>query len=177
MNTQSILSHDLAIKRVITNCMDTLSINKVVVHTSNKQIIKNKKNAIPSQLSLSLITGQKPKSVYSKKAVAVFQLRKKQFLGWKLTLRKLLMQQFLQKLVLIGLPQQREFNGLYNYSIDNNGNCHLGYTQLLVFPELDFHFNILSNLTGINITIISNSKNKQETCLLLTGNQIPIKSK
>jgi len=112
MNTQSILSHDLAIKRVITNCMDTLSINKVVVHTSNKQIIKNKKNAIPSQLSLSLITGQKPKSVYSKKAVAVFQLRKKQFLGWKLTLRKLLMQQFLQKLVLIGLPQQREFNGL-----------------------------------------------------------------
>lgn len=177
MNIQYNLIHDLCLKKLVNNCMNTLTINKMILHITNKHIIKNKKNAIPSQLSLAVITGQKTKSVYSKNAIAVFQLRKNQFFGWKVSLRKLAMKRFMQKLLLVALPQKKGFLALNNSSLDNYGNCHLGYKQLLVFPELEFHFNVLNNISGINVTIVSNSKNKEDMYLLLTGNKLPIKSK
>jgi large subunit ribosomal protein L5 len=172
---QDLLSQDLALKRVISNCMQLTTINKVVLHTSTKQIIKNKKNAIPSQLALSLLAGQKPKSIYAKKSVAVFQLRKGQFLGWKITLRNLRMYQFLQKLVILALPQQRGFGGFQSSISGKNGNFHLGYNRLPAFPELESHFNILDNISGMDINIVTSTSDQKEANMLLSALLIPIK--
>lgn len=164
------INHDFILKKLVCNCMDKSKINKIIIHSSNSEFVKAKKNSILNQFSLFLVSCQKPQSIYSKNAHAAFMLRKNQFLGWKITLRHVKMYQFFEKLKLVSFSEQKEFDGLQFF----DSNCQFGFNSLIRYPELESNFIRFNKLTGINISLVTNATKNQEISLLLTAKQMPV---
>jgi large subunit ribosomal protein L5 len=120
---------------------------------------------------IRLITGQQPFITKAKKSIAAFKIRKNMIIGLKVTLRREKMYAFLEKLIKLILPRLRDFRGLKKEAFDNQGNYNLGITDYSIFPELDFEK--IQNKQGFNINIIINSKNKNESYILLKELGIP----
>ena len=121
---------------------------------------------------LSKITGQKPVVTKFKKSVANFKTRKGSNAGLKVTLRKNKMYEFLDRLVNIALPRIKDFRGLSAKGIDNSFNYSFGIKEHIVFPEVNF--DKVDKIRGLDITIVTTSKNKQGTFELLKELNFPL---
>ena len=137
---------------------------KLVLNTTSKLVIRDKKLLIPPLAALELISGQKPKRTYSKKSIANFQLRQKQCIGCKITLRGKKMYNFLEKCRTTVLPSIRDFPG-FKYRVRNcqaRRNLNFGIDNLLIFPELVNHFEFFDHIhiKGMNISIVTSSNIK-----------------
>src|SRR6185503_17954866 len=86
---------------------------------------------------LSLITGRKAAISKSRHSVANFKLREGQPIGCKVTLRREVMYEFLDRLVAAALPRIRDFRGISVRSFDGRGNFSLGIAEQTVFPEIE----------------------------------------
>lgn len=121
----------------------------------------------------SLVVGRKPKTNPAKKSIAGFKMRQGQVVGISATLRRKMMYDFLEKMIRIVFPRVRDFRGVDLKNIDRNGNLSIGFRDHLVFPEVapenskaDF---------GIEITIVTNAKNRDEAIALYRALGIPLK--
>ena len=121
------------------------------------------------------ITGQKPVVTKFKKSVANFKTRKGSNAGLKVTLRKNKMYEFIDRLVNIALPRIKDFRGLSIKGIDNSNNFSFGIKEHIVFPEVNF--DKVDKIRGLDITIVTSSKNKQGTLELLKELNFPINEK
>ena len=133
---------------------------------TNKKVIQN------CIEDMSLITGQKPIIIKSKKSVATFKLREGMSVGCKVTLRRDRMYEFLDRLINIALPQVRDFRGLSNKSFDGRGNFALGLKEQIVFPEIDY--DAVDEMRGMDIVIVTSAKTDDEAKALLKGFNMPI---
>ena len=121
---------------------------------------------------MAKITGQKPVTTKFKKSVANFKTRKGSNAGLKVTLRKNRMYEFLDRLVNIALPRIKDFRGLSSKSFDKNGNYTFGIKEHIIFPEVNF--DKVDKIRGLDITIVTSSKNKQGTFELLKQFNFPL---
>lgn len=169
-----IILQDMLLKQNYTTIFELPQVKKITLHTTSKQYLNDKKNIIPALLSLELITGQKPTLTYAKKAIATFKLRKNQVLGCKVTLRNQSLFEFLDRFVTIVLPRLRDFSGINRKSVDTSGNFSLGLDNILVFPELENHYEYFESLRGIDINISITAKNSQDIFLLCSAVQLPL---
>ena len=126
-----------------------------------------------AQKELSLITGQKPVVTRAKKAIAGFNLRKGDICGVFVTLRGERMYELLDRFITVALPRVRDFNGLSPSSNDGKGSYTIGVKEQGIFPEIDY--NSIYKVKGMNITIVTNAKNKEETLVLLKELGLPIR--
>ena len=78
---------------------------------------------------LKLISGQQPVKTLARKSVASFKLREGFPIGCKVTLRGERMYEFLDRLLGIAIPRERDFRGLDTKSFDGKGNYCLLYTS------------------------------------------------
>ena len=124
---------------------------------------------------LAKITGQKPVITKFKKSVANFKTRKGSNAGLKVTLRKDKMYEFLDRLVNIALPRIKDFRGLSTNGFDNNGNFTFGVKEHIIFPEVNF--DKVDKIRGLDITIVTSSKNKEGTLELLKEFNFPLNTK
>lgn len=122
---------------------------------------------------IRLITGQQPIITKSKKSIAGFKTREGMELGITVTLRNDFMYAFLEKLIHLVLPRIRDFRGLNPDSFDESGNYNLGLREQLVFPEIDY--NMIDQLRGYNISIVTTSKTADESRFLLQEFGFPFK--
>ena len=83
------------------------------------------------------------------------------------------MRHFLDKLIHIALPQTRDFRGLNATAIDEMGNITLGIKEHSIFPETSDEE--LSNVFGLEITIVTSAKTKEEAEALLRHIGLPLK--
>jgi large subunit ribosomal protein L5 len=111
------------------------------------------------------ISGQQPVLTKAKNSVAAFKIRKGMPVGLFVTLRREKMYAFLEKLIKLVLPRIRDFRGLSISNFDNYGNYNLGITEQLVFPEINY--DNVENVRGFTITIVINTKRREESILLL----------
>nr|YP_010478917.1 ribosomal protein L5 [Lietzensia polymorpha]UVI61222.1 ribosomal protein L5 [Lietzensia polymorpha] len=114
---------------------------------------------------IRLITGQQPIVTKAKNSIAGFKTREGMDLGVTVTLRNDFMYAFLEKLINLVLPRIRDFRGLSPDSFDEYGNYNLGIREQLVFPEIDY--NMIDQLRGYNISIVTTAKTPEEGRLLL----------
>lgn len=114
---------------------------------------------------IRLITGQQPIITKAKNSIAGFKTREGMDLGVTVTLRNDFMYAFLEKLINLVLPRIRDFRGLSPNSFDEHGNYNLGIREQLVFPEIDY--NMIDQLRGYNISIVTTAKTPEEGRLLL----------
>ena len=124
---------------------------------------------------LSKITGQKPVITKFKKSISNFKTRKGSNAGAKVTLRSYKMYEFIDRLINIALPRIKDFRGLSVKGIDNSNNYSFGIKEHIVFPEVNF--DKVDKIRGLDITIVTNSKNKQGTEELLKEFNFPLTNK
>ena len=86
-------------------------------------------------------------------------------LGLTITLRGKKMFSFLNRLIDLGLPRVRDFQGLDPKKFDKTGNYNFGIMDQLIFPEIDYE-NVDQTL-GLNISIVTSAKNPEQALKLL----------
>nr|QBB88983.1 50S ribosomal protein L5 [Micractinium sp. LBA 32] len=196
---KKIVTYDLILKQNCTSIMELPRLEKIVLNTSSKNYINDKKTLLVTLAALELISGQKPQLTYARKSVANFKIRQHQILGCKVVLRENLMYAFLDRLSRIVLPHIRDYTTKQNFTQENQKissrekhtkkstrfiACSFGLKNLMIFPELENHFELVENFRGMNFTFVfshfrekdsENFTNKFTNLrLLLSGFQIPI---
>ena len=157
------------------NIMQVPHLEKIVLSRGVGAAVSDKKLIDYAVDELTNITGQKAVSTISKKDVASFKLRKGMPIGAKVTLRGERMYEFLDRLVTAALPRVRDFQGIKATGFDGRGNYNLGVTEQIIFPEIDI--DKVSRITGMDITIVTNSGNDIECLELLKLFGMPFKKK
>lgn len=112
---------------------------------------------------LGLIAGQKAIFTKAKKSIAAFKTREGDIVGCKVTLRGDKMYYFLQKLVMIVMPRQRDFKGFYINNFDGNGSLSFGIKERVLFPEIKYNEAYETYVNrGLNITVVTTATTDSE---------------
>ena len=138
---------------------------KIVVNIGMGEAVQDIKFLESAQEELARITGQKPVVTRAKKAIANFKIRRNLPIGCKVTLRRTMMYEFLDRLVNIAVPRIRDFRGLNPDSFDTSGNYSFGLNEQGIFPEVDA--DKMMKAHGMDITIVIDAKTKNESFELL----------
>lgn len=107
---------------------------------------------------LWLISNQKPKYIQSKISVSNFKLRKDSIIGSCVTLRRVKMFNFLEKLCRIYLPRIKDFNGIM-ISKKCINTVSIGINDISVFIEIPS--NLIINGYGLTISINIKKRNNR----------------
>jgi large subunit ribosomal protein L5 len=164
----------LAKELELANAMAVPRLNKIVVNMGVGEATQNAKVLDPAVNELGQITGQKPVVTRAKKSIAAFKVREGQAIGAMVTLRGDRMYEFLDRLVNIVLPRVRDFKGVSTKSFDGRGNFTLGLHDQLIFPEISYEK--VSNLKGMNVTIVTTAANDNQARLLLKHLGMPFRT-
>src|SRR3989338_10367384 len=161
------------------NVMAVPAVKKVVINSSFGKNIAGKTSGEREKIQnlimqdLTLISGQKPKFVKSKKSIAGFKLREGLEIAAVVTLRKSKMWDFLERFIYLSLPRSRDFKGIDQKSIDKRGNLNMGFKEHVSFPEIFTEKE--KTIFGLEITIVTNAKSKEEGLELYKLLGFPIK--
>ena len=158
-----------------SNVMQIPRVEKVVINVGMGEAIAEVKRIDNAVRDLTEITGQKPVVTKAKRSVASFKLRQGMSIGVMVTLRGERMWDFLDKLVNVALPRQRDFQGISPDSFDGRGNYTLGIREQLVFPEVDY--DKIDKVRGMEITIVTTARNDEEGRRLLRMLGMPFRGK
>jgi len=136
-------------------------LTKAVINVGVGRISKEEKLLETIEHDLATITGQKPLPTFAKKSIASFKLREGSKIGYKITLRGKKMYDFIDRLISIALPRTRDFRGISDKSFDAKNTLNLGITEQSIFPEI--HYESLKDIFGLQVAIVTNSKQRPET--------------
>lgn len=147
------------------NVMQAPHLEKIVLNIGLGEALQNPKSLDAASNDLSAITGQKPAITRARKSIAAFKLRAGNPIGLKVTLRGERMYSFLDRLIGIALPRQRDFRGVPRSSFDGRGNYTLGLREQLAFLEVDY--DSVDKIRGLAVTIVTTARTDEESrCLL-----------
>lgn len=155
------------------NAMECPRLEKIVINTSLKEAVQDKKILEKVRQELTQITGQRPVLTLARKSISNFKLRAGQPIGCRVTLRRARMFEFMNRLVNIVLPRVRDFRGVSPKSFDPRGNYTLGLTEQTIFPEIDY--DKVTKVFGMNITFVTTAKRPEEGKALLQKLGMPFK--
>ena len=147
-------------------------IEKVVINMGLGADASDQKKIKSSMQDISAITGQYPIVTKFKKSISNFKSRKGASAGLKVTLRNNRMYEFIDRMVNIALPRIKDFKGLKDSSCDKFGNFSFGIKEHIIFPEINF--DKVDSIKGLDVTIVTTSKSKEDTILLLKEFNFPI---
>jgi large subunit ribosomal protein L5 len=147
------------------NPMEVPRLEKVVLNIGLGEAVQNPRAVDSAVRDLSLIAGQHPVVTRARKSIAQFRLRAGMPIGVMVTLRGDRMWHFLDKLMNIVLPRQRDFRGVSPRSFDGRGNYSIGLREQLVFPEIDY--DKIDRIRGLEVTIVTTARSDVEARRLL----------
>ncbi|MFH0979627.1 MAG: 50S ribosomal protein L5 [Candidatus Roizmanbacteria bacterium] len=140
----------------IANVMAVPKVIKIVVNVGAGEAITTKGVLEKIKEQIATITGQKPVITKARISVSAFKLRKGAPIGVKVTLRGKKMDSFLEKLVKVIIPRLRDFRGITEKSIDQHGNLNIGFSEQIIFPEIEF--DKIDKIRGLEVTVVTNAK-------------------
>ncbi len=153
------------------NAMQVPRLDKVVLNMGVGEAVGDSKKIDAASRDMTLIAGQKPIVIRARKSVAQFKLREGMAVGVKVTLRRAMMYEFLDRLITIALPRVRDFRGLSPNSFDGNGNYAMGLKEQIVFPEIDY--DAVDQMRGMDVIVVTTAETDEEARSLLRGFQFP----
>ncbi|MFM7621258.1 MAG: 50S ribosomal protein L5 [Alphaproteobacteria bacterium] len=164
---------DLNKKFSYKNPMAIPKLKMVSVNVGIKAVESDNKTLAYLLSQISNITGQKAVLTKSRKAISTFKLRKDLAIGCRVTLRGKKMYYFLDKLINIALPRIRDFRGLSVGGFNQSNHYSFGIKEHNIFLEVDL--DNIPKLFGLNITVATTAKTKEEALYLLKKINFPIK--
>ncbi|KAK2650213.1 hypothetical protein Ddye_017702 [Dipteronia dyeriana] len=156
-----------------TNIHQVPKVDKIVVNCGIGDAAQNAKGLDAAMNDLALITGQRPVKTRAKNSVATFKIREGQPLGIAVTLRGNMMYAFLDRLINLGLPRTRDFQGVNPNSFDGHGNFSVGVREQSVFPEI--RYDALGKPKGMDVCISTTANTDKEGQRLLALMGMPFR--
>ena len=157
----------------IKNIHEVPKLSKIVLNIGigdAKENANTLKNVINE---LSMISGQKPITAYSKKPISNFKTRKGDPVGVFVTLRNNMMYEFLDRFISSVTPRIRDFRGFRSKGFDGRGNYNFGITEQVVFPEINY--DKIDEIRGMNVTIVTTAKTYKNAYELFLSIGFPIR--
>ena len=149
----------------LNNVMAVPKLTKVVINMGVGEALTDKKHLESALNDLELIAGQKAVITKAGKSVASFKLREGWPVGCKVTLRGDKMYDFIERLVNIAIPRERDFRGLNPKSFDGQGNYSMGIKEQIIFPEINY--DNIDKIRGMDICINTSASNNEDAKALL----------
>lgn len=160
-------------KLQLKNVMQVPKLQKITLNVGLGRGVKEASFVDVVEQSLTRITGQKPVKTLAKKSISNFKIRQGMVIGMKVTLRGKKMYDFVNKLVHITLPRVRDFRGISPKTVDVQGNMSIGLKENIAFPEIKAED--ISHMHGLQITMTTSAKNKQQALALFEALGMPFK--
>ena len=157
-------------------CKSIMEIPRLTKKTINMGVgeaLTDKKHLESAVNDLELIAGQKAVITKASKSVASFKLREGWPVGCKVTLRGDRMYDFIERLVNIAIPRERDFRGLNPKSFDGQGNYSMGIKEQIIFPEINY--DNIDKIRGMDICINTSASNNEDAKALLEVLNFPFK--
>lgn len=170
----SVVVPDLKEKLGLSSIMSVPKVTKVTLNMGVGEAMNDKKLLEKAVEDLTLIAGQKPLVTKARKSVANFKLRDGMAIGCKVTLRGDRMYEFLQRLIGIAIPRERDFRGLEVKSFDGRGNFTMGVKEHIIFPEIDY--DKVDKIRGMDISITTSAQDDASGEALLRAMKFPFKN-
>ena len=158
-----------------SNRMEVPRLEKIVVNVGLGEMAHQKELIEPVRNEIAAITGQRPVIINSKKAISNFKIRQGVPVGFKVTLRRARMYEFMDRLINFVIPRIRDFRGVPSTSFDQIGNYTLGIKDQTIFPELELDKIPMTH--GMDISFVTTAKTKEEAMSLLEKFGMPFAKK
>jgi len=155
--------------------MQVPRLEKIVVNMGLGGAVQDSKLLGEAVKDLETIIGQKALIRKAKFSISNFKLREGMEIGAKVTLRRGMMYEFLDRLITIAMPRIRDFRGISDKSFDGRGNYTLGIKEHTIFPEINL--DKINRILGMDITFVTSSKTDKEAFELLKGFGVPFVKK
>ena len=157
----------------LPNVMAVPRVVKITLNMGVGEAVVDKKQLEAAVSDMEAIAGQRPIMTKARKSIAGFKIRDNMPIGCKVTLRKSRMYEFLDRLINIAIPRQRDFRGINPKSFDGRGNFAMGVEEQIVFPEIDY--DKIDKIRGLDIAIVTTAKNDEESRALLKAFNFPLR--
>jgi large subunit ribosomal protein L5 len=155
------------------NDMEIPRITKITLNMGVGEAIADRKVMEHAVEDMTKIAGQKPIVIKARKSVAGFKLREGWPVGCKVTLRRNMMYEFLDRLISVAIPRIRDFRGMNPRAFDGRGNYNMGVKEQIIFPEIDY--DKIDTLRGMDITFTTTAKTDEEGRALLAAFNFPFR--
>ncbi|MEO6562142.1 MAG: 50S ribosomal protein L5, partial [Nitrosospira sp.] len=136
--------------------MEVPRIRKITLNMGVGEAVADKKIMDNAVGDMQKIAGQKPVVTKAKKSIATFKVRDGYPVGCMVTLRRIRMYEFLDRLISVAIPRIRDFRGISGKAFDGRGNYNMGVKEQIIFPEIEY--DKIDALRGMNITITTTAK-------------------
>ncbi len=156
-----------------TSIMEVPKLDKIVLNVGMGEAHSDQKLLEATIDELTTITGQKAVKTVARLSISNFKIREGYDVGCRVTLRGERMYEFLDRLINVTLPRVRDFKGLPPKAFDTNGNYNFSVKEQIIFPEINF--DKVDQIHGLNITIVTSAKNKDEAKALLDEFKMPFR--
>ena len=158
-----------------TSVMQAPQFVKIVVNMGVGDATVDIKNMDAAVNELAQITGQRPSIRKAKKAISNFKLRAGLPIGCMVTLRGSRMFEFYDRLINVAIPRIRDFRGLSPRSFDGRGNYSAGFTEQIIFPEINIEK--VGKVRGMDVTIVTTARTDEEGRELLRLMNMPFRQR
>ena len=143
-----------------------------------KELVKKQNNAELASLLITSSEQTKLDEINKKYKIDTttipFKIRDGMPIGCKVTLRGDRMYEFLQRLISIAIPRERDFRGLEVKSFDGRGNYSMGIKEHIIFPEIDY--DKVDKIRGMDICISTTAGDDKSGEALLRALKFPFKT-
>ena len=157
----------------LKNIMAVPKLSKVVINMGVGEAANDKKHLDTAVADMAAIAGQRPVITKARKSVASFKIREGWPIGCKVTLRGNKMYEFMERLIDVAIPRERDFRGLNPKSFDGQGNYNFGIKEQIIFPEIKY--DTVASIRGMDVCINTSATNKEDAKALLEVLQFPFK--
>ena len=155
------------------NPLEVPAIDKIVLNMGVGDAVNDTKKVTLAAADLALIAGQRPVITRARNAISTFKVRENMPIGCKVTLRKVRMYEFLDRLITIALPRVRDFRGLNARSFDGRGNYAMGIKEHIVFPEINY--DKVDSILGLDVIVCTTARTDNEARALLRAFDFPFR--
>lgn len=156
-------------------CKSALAVprlKKIVLNMGVGEAIADKKHMQAALADLERISGQKAVVTKARKSIAGFKIREGYPVGCKVTLRRVRMYDFFDRLVSLALPRSRDFRGLSPRAFDGRGNYNFGVREQIIFHEI--RYENVDATRGLDIAIETSAGNDDDARELLIKLGLPL---
>lgn len=157
----------------LANVMQVPRITHITLNMGVGEALNDRKQLDAAVSDMQAIAGQKPIITNARRSIAGFKIREGYPIGCKVTLRRAMMYEFLDRLISIALPRQRDFRGISAKAFDGRGNFSMGFSEQIVFAEIDY--DKIDRIRGLDINITTSAATDDEGRALLRAFNFPLR--
>ena len=158
----------------LSNVMQVPRITQITLNMGVGEALNDRKQLEAAVADMQAIAGQKPIITNARRSIAGFKIRDGYPIGCKVTLRRSRMYEFLDRLINIALPRQRDFRGISPKSFDGRGNFSMGFSEQIVFAEIDY--DKIDKIRGMDICVTTTAQTNEAALELLKAFKFPFRT-